>query len=169
MKNSPKTSWGRSSLLAKFLQPDRSQAPAHSSQFAMHLSLFSVATFAAFLLSPTIILTHTKNSTATSSAPASTPSASLLVYTTLISAVKDKAKVERVGTSLPTTSFLPYLVNQLIFSPEAALLATFVQKVKANELDVLVFEVDVDRNRSQFLTYEVYAASPFLLVLRVKK
>ena len=116
MKGSPKTNSGRSSLSAKSLQPDRSQAPAHSSQFAMHLSLFSVATFAAFLHSPTIILAHTNHSTATSSAPASTPSASLLVYTALISAVKDKAKVEHVRSSLPTTSSLPYLDNQLIFS-----------------------------------------------------
>ena len=102
---------------AKPLQPDRSPTPAHSSQFAMHLSLFSVATFAAFLLSPTIIFAHPKHPTATSSAPASTPSASLLAYTALISAVEDKAKVERVRPSLPTTSFLPDLDNQLIFSP----------------------------------------------------
>ncbi|KAI4214676.1 MAG: hypothetical protein LQ351_002749 [Letrouitia transgressa] len=39
---------------------------------------------------------------------------------------------------------------------EKELLTAFIQKVKENEPGVQVFELDLDRNRSQFLTFEVY-------------
>lgn len=42
---------------------------------------------------------------------------------------------------------------------EKELLTAFIQKVKENEPGVQVFELDLDRNRSQFLTFEVYVYS----------
>ncbi|KAG8530887.1 uncharacterized protein KY384_004244 [Bacidia gigantensis] len=44
---------------------------------------------------------------------------------------------------------------------ESELLTAFIEQVKKNEPGVQVFELDLDRSNSQFLTYEVYVMLSF--------
>ncbi|KAL9610468.1 MAG: hypothetical protein Q9167_004841 [Letrouitia subvulpina] len=70
------------------------------------------------------------------------------------SALNDPASASSSPISL--TNIISIKRNNAKVERAAELLTAFIEKVKENEPGVQVFELDLDRNRSQFLTFEVY-------------